>query len=143
MENKDILKIWENDPGKEITIQELLSKINMQIEAQKSSIEYYINTLFTNNHDAKTNLFASPYWSLPEFKYKNGYLALKTPYYVSRIYVSEDLRRVFKFEKLGTYVSLIGIFKRVRFQVPNFLRGTCYWRVSEYEGVEYLFNTEK
>ena len=142
VQNKDILKIWENDPGKEITIQELLTKINTEIEAQKSSIQYYINVLFKNNRDAKTKLQAPPYWSLPEFKYNNGYLTLKTPYYVSRIYISEDLRRLFKFEKLDTYLSLIGIFKRVRFQVPNFLRGTYYWRVSEYEGVEYLFNTE-
>ena len=62
---------------------------------------------------------------------------------MSRIYVSEDLRRLFKYEKFDTYLSVSGIFKRVRIQVPNFLRGTYYWRVSEYEGVEYLFNTEK
>ena len=102
VQNKHILKLWENDPEKEITIQELLSKINSEIEAKKSSVEYYINILFKNNHDAKTKLLAPPYWSLPEFKYKNGYLTLKTPYYVSRIYVSEDLRRLFKFEKLDT-----------------------------------------
>ena len=34
VENKEILKLWENDPEKEITIQELLSKINSEIEAQ-------------------------------------------------------------------------------------------------------------
>ena len=39
VENKDILKLWENDPEKEITIQEVLSKINSEIEAQKSLIE--------------------------------------------------------------------------------------------------------
>ena len=88
-------------------------------------------------------MFAAPYWSLPECKYKNGYLTLKTPYYKSRIYVSEDLRRLFKYEKFDTYLSLGGIVKRVRIQVPNFLRGTYYWRVSEYAGVEYLFSTEK
>ena len=41
VENKDILKIWENDPGKEIMIQEVLSKINTEIEGQKRSIDYY------------------------------------------------------------------------------------------------------
>ena len=107
--------------------------------------EYYISNLFKNNHDATTigKLLASPYWSLPEFKYKHGYLTLKMPYYVSRIYVSEDLRGLFKYEKFDTYLSLIGIFKRVRFQVPNFLQGTYCWHVSEYEGLEYLFTTEK
>ena len=40
VENKEILQLWENDPQKEITIQELLSKSNLKIEAQKSSIEY-------------------------------------------------------------------------------------------------------
>ena len=145
VQNEKILKLWENDPEKEITIQELLSKLTSEIEAQKSSIDYYISNLFKNHHDATTigKLFAAPYWSLPEFKYKNGYLTLKTPYYVSRIYVSEDLRRLFKYEKFDTYLSLRGICKRVRIQVPNFLPGTYYWCVSEYEGVEYLFNTEK
>ena len=68
---------------------------------------------------------------------------MKTPYYLSRIYVSEDLRRLFKYEKFDTYLLLIGIVKRVRFQVPNFLQGTYYWRVSEYEDVEYLITMEK
>ena len=72
MENKDILKLWENDPQKEITIQELLSKINSEIEASSASVEFYIRTLFQNNQEAKSKLIVSPYWSLPEFKYKNG-----------------------------------------------------------------------
>ena len=45
VQNNDILKLWENDPEKEITIQELLSKITSEIEAQKSSIDYYGNII--------------------------------------------------------------------------------------------------
>ena len=122
VENEKILKIWENDPEKEITIQELLSKINSEIEAQKSSIDYYISNLFKNHHDATAigKLFAAPYWSLPECKYKNGYLTLKMLYYVSRIYVSEDLRRLFKYEKFDTYLSLRGILKELEFKYQTF-----------------------
>ena len=103
----------ENDPEKEITIQEVLSKITSEIEAQKRSIDYYISTLFKNHHDATTigKLFAAPYWSLLEFKYKNGYLTLKTPYYVSRIYVSEDVGRLFKCENFDTCYCYLLYYK--------------------------------
>ena len=68
---------------------------------------------------------------------------MKTPYYVSRIYACEDLRRLFTFEQIDTdYLTLKGICKRVRFQVPNFLWGIYYWRVGEYEGRQYDFTTE-
>ena len=141
--NRDMLKLWEDDPGKEITIQELLVKINSHIKEQEASISFYIRTLFNNNEEAKTNVLASTYFSLPEFKYKNGYLSLKTPYYMSKVYVSEDMRRVFKFAHFGEdHLSLKNIFKRVRFQVPNLLHGVHYWRVSEYKGRLYELQTE-
>ena len=82
VENRDMLKLWEDDPGKEITIQELLAKINSEIKAQEASIEVYLKGVFSNNEEAKTKLLTTPYWSLPEFKYKNGYVTCKTPYYV-------------------------------------------------------------
>ena len=35
VENRDMLKLWEEDPNKEITLQELFMKINSEIIAQK------------------------------------------------------------------------------------------------------------
>ena len=140
----DMIKLWGNDPNKEITIQELLTKLNSGIQANSAAVRNYIRMLFKNNEEAQAKLLESPYFKLPEFKYKNGYLSLKTPYYVSRVFLSDDLVKLFKFDVVGEdYLTLKDIFKRTRFQVPNFLRGLYYWRVGEYEGVQYEFNTEK
>ena len=140
--SRDILSLWGEDPDKEISLEELLTRINADIRGQEASIKYYIRILFKNNDEA-LKLLESPYYSVPEFNYKNGYISLKTPYYVSAVWVSQDFARLIKLDTFGEdYLSLKPIFKRVRFQVPNFLSGTYYWRISEYEGREYQFQTE-
>ena len=141
--NKDILSLWGEDSDKEISIEELLTRINADIRGQEAVIRYYVRNLFKNNEEAKTKLLESPYYSVPEFNYKTEYISLKTPYYVSAVWASQDLVRLLKFDSFGEdYLSLKSIFKRTRFQVPNFLSGTYYWRISEYEGREYQFQTE-
>ena len=88
-------------------------------------------------------MLESPYYSVPECKYKNGCISLKTPYFVSAVWASRDLVRLLTFDSVGEdNLSLKTICKRGRFQVPNFLSGGYYWRISEYEGREYQFQTE-
>ena len=94
VETRDMLKQWEEDPNKEIKLQELFMKINSEIIAQKTSIETHLKGVFSIDKEADVKLLSPPYWTTPEFKYKNGYVTFKTPYYVYRVWASEDLVRL-------------------------------------------------
>ena len=82
---------------------------------------------------------------MPAFECKDGFISIRTPYFVKAIYLSEDLFNLFKFEKLHslTKTGLHCIVKRTQFEVPNFMRGTYYYHPDDYEGTQYQFNTEK
>ena len=146
VENRDMLKLWEEDPNKEITLQELFMKINSEIIAQKRSIETHLKGVFSIEEEADVKLLSPPYWTTPEFNYKNGYVTFKTPYYVYRVWASEDLVRLIKFDYFGRdYLTLKHIFERYRFKTANFLRGVYGLRqpnrIYQFPKENYYINT--
>ena len=65
VENRDMLKLWEEDPNKEITVQEVCMKINSEIIAQKRAIETYLKGVFSTREEAEMKLLSPTYWTIP------------------------------------------------------------------------------
>ena len=108
---------WTKDPNRVVTVEELFNEMTAQILVRMPSVHDYVKDLFmgTSGEKIVTEL---PYLYAPEIKYVNGFMQIKVPWYITAVYIPEDIANALKLKTDSDWGRFKRIFERKLVEVP-------------------------
>ena len=81
---------WNKDPNRVLTVEELFNEMTSKILVRMQSIYDYVKDLFKGTTGEKIVIELS-YLYAPEMKYVSEFLQIKVPWYITSVYIHEDI----------------------------------------------------
>ena len=131
---------WTKDPNRVVTVEELFNEMTAQILVRMPSVHDYVKDLFkgTSGEKIVTEL---PYLYAPEIKYVNGFMQIKVPWYITAVYIHEDIANALKLKSDSDWGRFKRIFERKLVEVPSTLTASITIRRPKI--VTYEFEKER
>ena len=95
---------WSKDPNRVLTVEELFDEMTLQILVRMRSVSAYVKYLFkgTSGEKVVTEL---PYLYAPEIKYTNRFMQIKVPWYITAVYIHEDIANALKLKTDSDWIA--------------------------------------
>ena len=118
---------WSEDPNRVLTVEELFNEITARDSVKIQGAYDYVKDLFkgTTGEKVVTEL---PYLYAPEMKYVNGFMQIKVPWYITSVYMHEDIANAIKLKMYGDWGRFKKLFERKVVKVPCTLTGSITLR---------------
>ena len=114
---------WSKDPNRVLSVEELFNEMTSQIVVRMRSVYDYVKDLFTGTSGEKV-VTELPYLYAPEIKYTNGFMQIKVPWYITSVYIHEDIANALKLKTDSDWGQFKRIFERRLVEVPCTLTAT-------------------
>ena len=124
-------------------LEELCNEITACVSVKLRGAYDYVKDLFkgTSGEKIVTEL---PYLYAPEMKYVNGFMQIKVPWYITSVYMHEDIANAIKLKPYGDWGRFKKLFERKVVEVPCTLTGSIILtrpKMITYDGGEERYFT--
>ena len=116
--NQILIDYWKEDPNRKITITHLCELLSNSLKPKLGRVREYVKTV-VKNMAGKLSVTQPPYFYALEIKYVNGFINIKTPWYVYKVYFHPEFQALVNFPSLDRWGNWYTIFERELITVPN------------------------